>query len=124
MNNNSILNKVKPFIILHTIVFVYSLGSICSKTAANSQFLSFKFIFFYGLVILNLGIYAIFWQQVLKLLPLNTAFANKSVTIVWGMVFGVLFFKEQLSLNMIIGAVIVMIGVILSVTSEGGKRNE
>ena len=124
MNNNSILNKIKPFIILHAIVLIYSLSSICSKTAANSQFLSCKFIFFCGLVVFFLGIYAFFWQQVLKLLPLNTAFANKSVTIVWGMVFGILFFKEQLSLNMIIGAVIVIIGVILSVSSEGGKHNE
>ena len=75
--------------------------------AAQNDFLSFGFIFWYGLVILNLGIYAIVWQQIIKHLPLTTAYANKAVTIVWGILWGLLFFQEQIKWNMVVGAVIV-----------------
>jgi hypothetical protein len=44
-----------------------------------------------------LFVYAILWQQVLKKIPLTTAIANKSITIVWGMIFGLLFFEEKVS---------------------------
>ena len=60
--------------------------------AAGYSFLSLPFIFWYGLVILNLGIYAVVWQQIIKHLPLTTAYANKAVTIVWGILWGSLFF--------------------------------
>lgn len=92
---NKVVEKIKPFILLHLILLFYSLGSICSKCAATQDFLSFKFIIFYGLVIGILGIYAILWQQILKLLPLNVAFSNKSVTVIWAMIFGTVFFTKK-----------------------------
>ena len=79
--------------------------------ASQNEFLSLKFCLFYGMSIFILGIYAIFWQQILKKFDLTTAFFNKAITILWGMLWGVLFFKETITLNMIIGAVIVLIGV-------------
>ena len=82
-----------------------------SKLAAQNDFLSIKFCLFYGISILILGVYAILWQQVLKRFSLTTAFFNKAVTIIWGMLWGILFFKETITLNMIIGAIIVLIGV-------------
>ena len=87
--------------------------------AAQNDFLSFWFIFWYGLVILNLGIYAIVWQQIIKHLPLTTAYANKAITIVWGIHWGFIFFHEQIKWNMILGAVIVIAGVIVVVKSDG-----
>lgn len=110
--------KLKYFIALHIELLLYSLGGICSKTAAKSEFLSFEFIFWYGLVILNLGIYAIVWQQIIKHLPLTTAYANKAVTIVWGILWGMIFFHEQIKWSMILGAIIVMAGVIMVVRSD------
>ena len=64
---------------------------------------------------LILGIYAIFWQQILKKFTLTTAFFNKAVIVIWGMIWGTLFFKEKITLNMIIGAIIVLIGISLVV---------
>lgn len=107
------------YIILHIELILFSLGGVCSKSAAQHDFLSFWFIFFYGLVILNLGIYAIVWQQIIKKLPLNTAYSNKAVTIAWGILWGFLFFKETIKWNMILGAVIVIIGVIIVVRADG-----
>lgn len=114
--------NVKSFIILHLILLVYSLGGICSKFASGKTCLSFEFCLFYGLVILNLGIYAILWQQIIKRIPLNVAYANKAVTLVWGMVWGVIFFKESISLSNIIGAAVVLSGVLLMVT--GGENKD
>lgn len=110
-------NKIY-FVVLHILLAIYSLGGICSKFAAQQEFLSFWFIFFYGLVILNLGIYAIVWQQIIKHLPLNTAYANKAVTIVWGILWGFIFFQEQIKWNMLLGAAIVIVGVVLVVRAD------
>lgn len=110
--------KIKYFIALHIELLLFSLGGVCTKMASQYEFLSFWFIFFYGLVILNLGVYAIVWQQIIKKLPLNTAYSNKAITIVWGILWGFLFFKEQITWNMIIGALIVIVGVVLVVRAD------
>ena len=117
------MNKIKPYIILHLILLMNSVGGIFSKTAAAKQFLSFEWIFNYGMVILILGVYAILWQQILKKVQLNLAYASKAVTLIWGSLWGMLFFGETLTLTNIIGAVIVIAGVILMVTG-GEKKHE
>lgn len=71
------------------------------------------FIIFYGGMILLLGIYAIFWQQIIKRLPLTLAFANKAVTVIWGMVWGVLIFHEHLSVGKFVGAAVIIAGIVL-----------
>ena len=68
-----------------------------------------------------LGIYAILWQQILKMLPLNLSFANKSVTLVWSMLFGIILFDETVSALNIVGAAIVLAGVVVMVL--GDKKN-
>lgn len=110
--------KLKTLFGLHILLLVFSLSGICSKLASGEPFLSFKFCLFYGGVIAILGIYAICWQQIIKRLPLTTAYANKAITIVWGIVWGVVFFGEKVSIGKLIGAAIVICGVILYVTTE------
>ncbi len=97
---------------------VYSLSSVCSKLAAGESFLSLRFCLFYGGVILLLGVYAIFWQQLIGKLPLTLAYANKAVTVFWGMVWGVFFFREKIQLHQILGAGLIIAGVILFAFSE------
>ena len=113
------MKKVKALLFLHLILVIYSLSSVFSKFASKEQFFSLKWILLYGLLIFCLGIYAILWQQILKYLPLNIAYANKSVTLAWGMIFGALIFNEEnvFTLTKIIGALIVLIGVIIMVTA-------
>lgn len=108
----------KNYIFLHIVLLFYSANGIFSKMASKKLFLSAEFFYFYGLVLLNLLIYAILWQQVLKRMPLTTAFSNKSVIVVWGMLWGTLFFQERITLQMIIGAVIIFFGVYLVVTDH------
>ena len=110
--------KYKTLFALHLMLMVYSVSGICSKLAGQHPFLSLEFCFFYGVVILLLGFYAIGWQQIIKRLPLSIAFANKAVTVVWGTMWGVLFFQESLSVGKLVGAAMVIAGVVLYATSD------
>lgn len=116
-------DKVKVLFLLHMMLMIYSTTGICSKMAAKQTFLSLPFCFYYGMVILLLGFYAIGWQQVIKRIPLTMAFANKAVTVVWGIIWGILVFHESLTPAKIVGAVIVVAGVVLFAVSDGEKAN-
>lgn len=109
---------------LHLLLAVYSLSDVCSKTAAGAPFMSFRFLFFYGCVLGLLGVYAIGWQQVIRRLPLTVAFANRAVTVVWGIVWGVLFFREQVSPLRLVGAALIMAGVVLFARADGRQAEE
>ena len=105
--------RVKTVFALHMLLMIYSMGGICSKMAAGVPFLSIQFCFYYGMILFLLAFYAIGWQQIIKRLPLTTAFANKAVTVVWGIVWGFLFFHESITIGKILGALFVIIGVVL-----------
>ncbi|SET23959.1 hypothetical protein SAMN02910413_2214 [Pseudobutyrivibrio sp. C4] len=111
-------DTIKWFAILHVIILIFSVNSICSKMASGYEFLSFKWIIFYGLVVCILGFYAIAWQQVLKHLPLITTYANKAATTIWGLIWGALIFGEQITIQKVIGAIVVIIGVYLVVSGD------
>lgn len=112
------MKKVKDYAFLHILILLFSFSSVFSKLASGYDFLSFEFCLFYGLAILVLGVYAILWQQILKKFTLTTAFLNKAVTVIWGIVLGFLILGEGIKLNMIIGAAIVLIGVCIVVKDD------
>ncbi len=111
------MKNIKNIIFLHLIIIIYSLSSVFSKFASRYPFFSLKWIILYGIIIFLLGIYALLWQQVLKHLPLNLAYANKAITLAWGMIFGAVIFKEEITAQNIAGALIVLAGVIIMVTA-------
>lgn len=112
-------SNVKTSIALHLFLMVYSVGGIVSKLAAGKEFLSLPFLFLYGAEILILAFYAFGWQQFIKRMPLSVAYANKAVTVIWGCLWGVLFFHEHLSAGKVIGALLVLIGVALYGCADG-----
>lgn len=114
--------ETKALIGLHVLLMVYSLSSICGKLASGYSFLSLGFIVCYGGMIGLLGAYALGWQQVIKRLPLTFAYANRAVTVVWGIVWGALFFSEPITAGKLVGALIVLAGVVLYATS-GDESN-
>lgn len=107
---------------LHILLVLYSLSGICAKLAAGFPFISPGFLLCYGGMILILGLYALGWQQVIKHLPLTFAYANRAVTVVWGIIWGILFFGEELSPLKTLGAIIVLAGVVLFTTSDKGNN--
>lgn len=116
--------SIKSYVLLHLLLMVFSLSTVCSKLASGQEFLSFSFILFYGLVIFFLGIYAIFWQQVIKNMPLTTAYANKAVTVIWGLIWGVVIFSEKITFGKILGSIIIIVGIILFATADNHPTEE
>lgn len=116
--------RIKVLLFLNILLILYSAHTVCSKMAGRYDFLSIEFCFFYALIIMLLGIYAIGWQQAIKRLPLTTAYANKALTVVWGMVFGSIFFKEEITLGKILGGILVIAGVVLFSYADEDKEGE
>lgn len=116
--------NTKNYILLNVMLIVYSFSSVCSKMAAGETTISFRFLLFYGLVIFLLGIYALGWQQVLKKIPLTVAFANKAITVFWGMVWGFVIFHEKITLGKAAGAALVVVGIVLYALSDQKLEKE
>lgn len=111
-------NFILTLLVLHGSLLLSSLSGVCSKMAANQKMLSFKFFLYFGLVLLLMFVYAIVWQQVLKRIPLGVAYANKPITLIWGIVWGMLIFGERITWNMILGAGIIFLGIYLVVSEH------
>lgn len=111
-------NNLKALLVLNGLFVLYSCAGIFSKLASASSFLSLPFFVFYGMVLVVLLIYALVWQQLLKKLPLTVMYANKSVVMVLGLLWGAFLFSEQLSWGMLIGVPLVFAGIWLVVTDD------
>ena len=116
-------SNLKYYILLHVLLMVYSIIGILSKLAAKVVFMSIPFILLYLGIVFLLGIYAIFWQQIIKALPLTIAYANKAVSVIWGLVWGILFFHEKLTLGKLIGICLIVTGIILFCKSDENLEN-
>ena len=108
----------RVFSALHLLLVLYSCSGVLSKLASRYAFLSAGFCICYAGIIALLGIYAICWQQIIKRMPLTTAYANRAITVVWGMVWGVVVFKEHLGILQVAGGIVVLIGVALFASSD------
>ncbi len=118
----------RTIIILNVLLLVYSLSGVCSKLAAGEAFLSGRFLLFYGIVLFLLAVYAVAWQQIIKRLPLTMAYANKAVSVLWAMVWGIFFFQERLTPGKLIGALLVVAGIVLfafaDTAAQSGEEEE
>ncbi|MEG1825682.1 MAG: DMT family transporter [Gordonibacter sp.] len=122
--NSASTSKIGSFISLHLLLVLYSLTDLFGKAAAGFSFTDPLFFLCYGGVLLVLFVYAIGWQQLIKRLPLTTAFANKAITVFWGLVWGVLFFQEDLTPLKVMGAGIVVAGVVLFSRADNEERRD
>ena len=119
------MSNLTSFIMLHLILVFYSIAGILSKFAAGESFLSYKFCVLYGLIIFILFAYSLFWQQIIKKLDLTLAFANKSVTVVWGVIWGFILFNESINMGKLAGALIIITGVVIfSLADRREKKGE
>ena len=125
---NDHVSKKSTYLLLHISLLFSSLSGVCSKMASGytDRIFSLQFIFWFGLVFVIMFGYAVIWQQILKRMPLTVAYANRPVTLIWGIIWGALIFEEKITWNMIVGAVIIFAGIYL-VTSEnlqkGGEKH-
>lgn len=102
--------KVRSYCLILICGFVYSLVALATKAASMEPFLSILFFAFYGASLLGLMVYALLWQQAIRHLPLSTAFCLKSLTVIWAILWGYLFYSEMLTVWKFIGAAMIIAG--------------
>ena len=110
-----IKSKKAIYVLLYTNFLMYSLVYVLAKFAGNYKLISLTAAVLYSVCLFILGVYAILWQQILKRLPLTVAYTNKAVTVLFGMLWGYLIFGEQIKLNMLLGAAIIVCGIVVLV---------
>lgn len=109
--------KIKDIGVLYLAFFTYSFVSVFAKIASN-QDTALKMLFYVGIEICLLGVYALLWQQALKKFPLVVAMSNKGITVIIGLVWAVVFFGEYITIQNIIGAVMIILGIWLVSTDD------
>ena len=114
---------IRQMFFLQLVVIIYTLAGVSAKFASFEEFLSFKFILLYGLEILILGIYAVLWQQIIKHIDLSVAYANRSMALLWSMLWAFIIFREKITIRNLLGVIIVIIGTLI-VNTEGRKEEK
>lgn len=112
--------KGSHFAFLHATLLLYAIASIMAKFAGqalNAKDYASTILFIVAEFFL-LGIYSLFWQQVLKRMPLNFAYTNKAICTLWSFLFGILFFGENFTLQKGIGLAVVLVGIGLVVSDD------
>lgn len=115
-------NNIQWYLILHINFFIYAICSLLGKKAGSYDFLSFGFVIFYALGIVLMAFYAVIWQQAIKHMPLITAYANRAVTVLWGMIFGSIFYKEEFTFRKVISSSLIIGGIILFAKSVDSQE--
>ena len=103
--------KLIYIILLQLAVILYTCTDIAAKYASGYPFLSPGFILCYGVEILILGIYAVFWQQIIRKVDISVAYANRASSIFWSTLLAVVIFKDTLSVKNLVGIGIIFAGI-------------
>lgn len=98
--------------------FIFSLASIFMKSGSGYPVLSSGYILRFAAALLCVFCFAIIWQQVLREYELITAYAWRGVLFLWTFLWAILFFGENVTLNNIVGAAVILCGVFLVNRSE------
>ncbi len=93
--------------------FVYSCTSVFTKLSSLQEPLSAKYFLFLGCAVSVLGIYSILWQQIIKRMPVSEAYMYKGTVLLFVLVISAVLFGESITLHNIIGASMIVGGIVL-----------
>ena len=100
-------------LVLIGINFIYACTSIFTKMASRQEMLSWPYLFWIAGAVGVMGVYAILWQQVIKRMPLSTAYMFKGMSLVFVLLISALLFGEAITTSNLIGSAIIIIGIVL-----------
>lgn len=112
------MRKWMIYIVLIGVNMLYACVSLFTKYASQQNFMSWNYMV--GLIgaVVVMGLYAVLWQQVLKRVELSMAYMFKGTSLVFVMLLAYLFLGEQITWNNIIGAIIIISGIVLYAKAE------
>lgn len=105
--------KISSILFLLITNLIYATVGIYTKLASQQAFLSWKYLLAFVGAVGVIGVYAILWQQIIRRIELSTAYMFKGTTIIFTMLFAHWLFGEPITWNNIIGAIIIIIGIVL-----------
>lgn len=105
-------NSLK-YIALVGINLLYACVTIFTKYASQQEMMSMRYLLGLGGAIAMMGVYAILWQQVLKRIDLSTAYMFKGTSLVFVMLLAALLFGEAITWMNVLGAAIIILGIVL-----------
>lgn len=111
-------DRIKVYIQLHLLYFFFSFIAVLSKYSALFEFGSEKFSRLYIFLLSMTLVYAFFWQQIIKKLPLVIAYSHKGVVIFWVLLWSYMLFGEKISWNNTIGALVILFGIVVVSRNE------
>lgn len=114
---------LKQIVLLQAIVVIYTVSGIMAKFSSAGETLE-KIILFFGLDLMFLGIYAICWQQMIKIFPLSVAYANRAMALLWSAVWAKIIFGEQIRVKQMLGIAFVVLGTLVINTDKEEGADE
>jgi len=114
--------KLKNIILLQGVVVIYTFSGIMSKKASQNRDNPVTFLFFFAMEFAILALYALLWQQMIKRFELSVAYANRSMAILWSMLWAVVFFGDHITGKNILGVLLVLLGTIIINTDTGDLK--
>ena len=118
MLNKLFEKKRNVYIFALLAIVIESFSSAILKMAGQYPLFSVHYILWFGLAVAVMGIYAVAWQLVLEHLPLSTAYMRKGITYVLIFVWAALLFGERITLQQVVGIIIIIVGMAVSMRGE------
>jgi drug/metabolite transporter (DMT)-like permease len=109
---------IKNYVFLHVAFLIYSIILVYMKWASKFPVTSISFfIAYFGLIVLLFG-YAILWQQVIKNFEISKAYSHRGIIILWSMLWSVFLFGDTIQWNNLLGAAIIIVGIVVVTKDE------
>ncbi|WP_379970344.1 EamA family transporter [Ectobacillus sp. sgz5001026] len=110
--------EFKHYVYLHLTFFLYSLIMLYMKWSSTVSLGSIYFFLAYFVLLFFLFLYAVIWQQVIAQFEISKAYSHRGVIIIWTIVWSALFFHEHIVWNQIIGAAVIIFGIVVVTKDE------
>jgi len=92
---------------------VYSCTSIFTKLSSLQEPLSLRYFLFLACAVAVLAVYSILWQQIIKRMPVSEAYMYKGTVLIFVMALSAILFGEAITVPNIIGAAMIVGGIVL-----------
>lgn len=109
--------KIIWYISLVLINMLYACVSIFTKLASQQEFMSWNYMLCLIGAVGVMGLYAMLWQQILKRIELSLAYMFKGTGLIFVMLLAHVLFGEQITWNNVVGAIIIISGIVLFANS-------
>lgn len=116
--NKFLDNKRNLYAVAILAIVFESLSSSVLKMSKDYALFSPMYLFWFGVAVGIMGLYAIAWQLLLERLPLTTAYMRKGLTYVLIFVWAKVLFNETITIKQYIGMAIIIVGMVVSLSDD------